>query len=696
MKRFHALFFLVFSASVFSQQSVMGKIIDVETGEGLIGAHVYLLNNWRKGAISDADGVFTLHLDEVDRQDSLIISYVGFQERLVDISDDMTVELEPIEREGETVVVTGKSLIAEEFKYMEIKKIDIYTNPSAKADPLLAVNSLPSSTTADESANISLRGSSPIETGIFLNNVPIYDGVRYSQLNGIGTFSIFSTSIIQNVTVFPGNPPLEFGNATSGIISMKTDDQVLGGNTNALILSLANVGFSREQKLNEKQSLKLFTNWQPSGPIKELNQEALEDIKSFTSNDFGIYWYGSGEKISWKVLSYSVTEGYEFNFQHPSFEGIFDQRKDRSYLISSVDKPVGKGNLSFNNGLSYSLGEYAYSNVAFEVEKKDLFLGLNYLLSTEKYSVKTGLNYDTRYSQVIGNFHEFGYALGMNHPTVPLNEGVHIKVLESFGYFKYFFSEEFALGTGVRKNLPTDNQDNYISGQGNLSYSKDEWTITMGAGAYNKLGLFENTGEPFSAKNFQKSIDIKWSESGMEIALSLFDKEGEVNNEKYVARGAELFADYRFTSKMRMSGSITWLDAASDSETSYAYDLSYFIRGNASYSPGRMWTIETILMARQGATFFEVVRANFNNDLDVFVPVYSENEHRLPAYANIGLSISKIFPISDQLNIIAFASLNNILDRDNIRSYRHSFNYNKRENNLFSQRTGYFGMVVNF
>ncbi|WP_424962234.1 carboxypeptidase-like regulatory domain-containing protein [Ekhidna sp.] len=696
MRCLFVVLFLMLGVSAFSQQLVKGKITDADTGVGLIGAHVYLLNNWRKGAISDANGRFTMSLNEVEMQDSLIISYVGFMERIVAIAHDLIVELEPLKVEGETVVVTAKPLISEEFKYMEIRKIDIYTNPSAKADPLLAVNSLPSSTTTDESANISLRGSSPVETGIFLNNVPIYDGVRYSQLNGIGTFSIFNTSIIQGVTVFPGNPPLEFGNATSGIIAMETDEQILGGNTNSLILSLANVGFSREQKINDKQSLKLFTNWQPSAPIKRLNTEALEDIESFTSNDLGIYWYGNSEKVSWKVLSYSVTEGYEFNFDHPSYNGIFDQEKNRSFLISTLEKPMGKGVISLNNGLSYSDGDYSYSNVAFKVRKKDLFFGGNYLLSKSRYSIKSGLSYDFRNSRVNGNFHEYEYALGSNHPTVPLNEDVNLRVLEAFGYFKYFFSERVAMGTGLRKNLPLDDQESYLSSQLNLSYSKNEWTITLGGGVYNKHGLFENTGEPFTARNYQKSIDIMREKTDLEVALSFFEKEGEINGMEYYARGAELFTDYRFSSKLSMSGSVTLLNAENEARNSYAYDLSYFIRGNIAYSPGRFWTIESILVSRQGTTFIEMASANFDSSLNVYEPQFSNVESRLPAYSNIGLSISKVFAISEGLNIIAFASLNNALNNENIRSYTYNFDYTERERNLFSRRTAYFGVVINF
>lgn len=695
MKVIISTWFLLASICISAQQIITGQVVDAQSNEALIGAHVYLLKNWRKGAITNIEGKFSLELEKPDLSDSLIISYVGFKEVLIPVSNVGVITLQAIETEGETVVVTAKPLIAEEFKYLEIKKIEIYTNPSAKADPILAVNSLPSATTTDESANISLRGSSPIETGMFLNNVPIYDAVRYSQLNGIGTFSIFNTAIIQNVTVFPGNPPLEFGNATSGIIAMQTDDQVLDGNANSLIISLANVGFSREQKLNENQSLKLFTNWQPSGPIKSLNEKALEDIESFTSNDLGLYWYGSGESSSWKVLSYSITEGYQFNFEHPSFTGIFDQEKQRSFLISSLEKPVGNGTLSLNNGLSFSNGDYAYSNVSFNVRKKDLFLGANYLITKENYSIKTGVSYDFRWASTHGNFHEFSYALDTDHPTIDFNETDQIKTLEGYGYFKYFFSEKIAFGTGLRKNLPIDNSRNYLSNQANVSFSDNSWTITAGAGVYNKTGIRENTGELFQSESRQKSIDVKREKNGLEMALSLFDKDGSINDVGYKARGVELFSDYRFSSKLRASASFTFLDAESDRK-GYTYDLSYFIRGNIAYSPGRFWTIESTLVARGGTTIDEVNSATYSNELDVYEPSFSENTTRLSPYSNIGLSVSKVFTISEEMNIIAFASLNNVFDERNVRSLSYNFDYTANEENLYSRRTGYLGVVINF
>ena len=696
MRFLAVIVFLILTTQLFSQHTISGKVVDAETGEGLIGAHVYLVSDWRKGAISGLEGKFSIEMEMKNSTDSIIVSYVGFRERLIPVAyDEILIELESKEILGETVTVTAKPLIAEEFQYMEIKKIDIYTNPSAKADPILAVNSLPSSTTTDESANISLRGSSPIETGIFLNNVPVYDAVRYSQLNGIGTFSIFNTAIIEDVTVFPGNPPLEFGNVTSGVVSLDTDQRVLEGNTNSLTLSLANIGYFREQKLNENQSLKLFTNWQPSYAIKEVNAESLKDIKSFSSNDFGLYWYGANENMNWKVLSYSNIEGYKFNYEHPSFQGVFDQEKIRSFLISSFHLPIKKGELSINNGISVSNGDYSYSNVAFKVDKRDFFGGLNYHFDHSRFSLKTGLSYDQRFSKVSGNFHQYGYALDTDHPTVEVNESLKLRTLEGFVYFKYYLNDDLAVGTGLRKNIPTDSL-NYLSRQLNFSYQNGNWSTTFGIGKYHKTGLFENTGEAFRSESNQLSLDIKYEKGNMQMALSIFDKDAKINQSEYKVRGVELYGAYQLSDKFSTSGSITWLDADNKSKSPFQYDLSYFIRANFSYKPGGFWTIESILNSRQGRLFTPVVSSTYQTSLGVYEPFYSSDAIRLPDYWNVGLSVSKMFLISADFNFIAFASLNNALDHDNLSGYNYSEDYSETEARLFSQRTGYLGVVVNF
>ncbi|MFZ1808328.1 MAG: carboxypeptidase-like regulatory domain-containing protein, partial [Cyclobacteriaceae bacterium] len=208
---------------VVNAQNITGVVKDISNGEALPGANVYIKDNNSSGTATNYEGIFSIHAKDGD---TLLISFIGFNEALLIVGqqNDYIINLLPDKQQMQEVVVKAERLIAEEFTQKKINRIEIYTNPSAKADPILAVNSTAAATTTDESANISLRGSSPAETGIFLNNVPVNDAVRYSQLNGIGTFSIFNTALIKNVLVFPGNPPLEFGNTTSGLISLQTDE----------------------------------------------------------------------------------------------------------------------------------------------------------------------------------------------------------------------------------------------------------------------------------------------------------------------------------------------------------------------------------------------------------------------------------------------------------------------------------------
>ena len=93
MKFIYSVGLVFVSLGVFAQQQITGRVVDQQTGEGLIGAHVYLLGNWRKGVITDVEGRFRLILQAEEMMDSLIVSYVGFGEVIAPISEAMSIQL---------------------------------------------------------------------------------------------------------------------------------------------------------------------------------------------------------------------------------------------------------------------------------------------------------------------------------------------------------------------------------------------------------------------------------------------------------------------------------------------------------------------------------------------------------------------------------------------------------------------------
>ena len=682
--------------------TIKGKVFDSENGVSLPGAGIRSLTNQNAGAVADENGEFQI---QMTAGDSITVSFIGYQNLVFKMNDikncAIEIYLEPISQKIDEVEIKAERIIAEEFTIRKIKKLEIYTNPSAKADPILAANSLPSATTTDESANISLRGGSPAETGIFLNNVPINDAVRYSQLNGIGTFSIFNTALINNVQVYAGNPPLEFGNSTSGLIALQTDENIPEHNTNTLSLTLASNGFYTNRKLTSKSSITLFSNYQPSALLTGLNSKALKDLKKFTSLDLGVHYFLKvGAKTNIKLFNYSLRESYKFHYRVPTYNGIFDQFKLRNFTVGNVRKRIGSVELSFNQGLSFSKADYKYGTTDIDLKLNDVFSSFNIHKMGTTFEWKTGLSYDHKASDFSGTFPTFDFAEGEEYPTSSATSKDHVSNPEFYLYGKKYVGKVI-FGAGLRKNIAIEKLKDYLSVQGNIHYKpKEELSLNFSAGQYHKYQLPQGeSADPQLLKSKQYSIDINHETRNWQNSLSLFYKTTEVNNADSEIKGLELFTRYKVNSNLRFQLSLTSLDAnkiVQEEREPSTYNIHYFVRGNVEYKIQGTWTITAVFLFRQGSYYNPVISASYINWLNAYEPTFASTPERLPDYNTIDISASKIFPLTDNITCIAFVSAGNIPNFKNVRAYTYNFDYSEKEKHLFSQRTLYFGMVMNF
>lgn len=683
--------------------AVKGKIIDGYTGELLIGAGIRSLADPARGTVSDGDGSFELH---AATEDTLVVTFVGHADEIVCVAlldrCTVTVRMKALPRDMDAVEIKAERIIAEEFTIRKIRKLDIYTNPSAKADPILAVNSMPSATTTDESANISLRGGSPAETGIFLNNVPINDAVRYSQLNGIGTFSIFNTALINNVQVYAGNPPLEYGNSTSGLIALQTDENIPARPANSVALTLASTGFYSTRKLNDRSSLTVFGNYHPSALLRSMNARALKNLESFSSADLGLHYYGRlGNNTVVKVFNYSLYESYRFHLAQPSYDGVFDQQKVRNFTVANIRKRIRNTELSFNQGISFSKAAYVYGTTDIDLALHDLFSSFNIHRSGHAAEWKMGISYDHKSSDFTGTFPRYSFAAGKEHPVVRAAATDHVSNPEVYAYYKYFLGGRWIAGAGIRKNITIENLQDYWSLQGNVHYKAGEdLSMNVSAGRYHKYQLPQGAGSvPYLIKSFQYSADINYTTSALEASFSTFYKRSFAQGVTTAIKGAEVFTRYRINNTVRVQLSLTSLDAIAtqygDSRPS-PYNIHYFVRGNLEYKIQGTWTITTVFLFRQGSYHYPVVATTFRDDLQAYEPTTAQDPARLPAYNTIDTSVSKIFPLMQKSSAVAFASCGNIFNMKNVRDYTYNRDYSKREAYLFSLRTFYLGLIINF
>jgi hypothetical protein len=696
------LLHIVFSEATAQTCTEIKGIVSDEKQQPLPGANIYLQSNWRVGTSTDSLGSFIL--PPINQPDTLVISFIGYEEQFIPVTTStctLRIVLKSLTTQTGEVTVMAERLIAEEFRTFKATKLQIYTNPAARADPLLAVNSMPAATTLDESANISLRGSTAQETGIFLNNVPIYDGVRYSQLNGIGTFSIFNTAIINNVQVFPGNPPLEYGNASSGLIALQTDTNIPEQSNTQFSVTLANIGVNTHLRTGKTSSLTLFSNYQYSNLLTNLNKKAFERIKKFNTTDLGIHYYRQWPKASLRIFNYSLRESFTYDFRHPSFQGDFHSGKTRNFSTISLQHKLGAGELSLNKGLSFGRSDFNYSATDITITSQDLYTSLNYYFKTPVLDFKTGISSDNRRQNFNGSISTLAYALGPQHPHQQAQSKTTIPITEVYGYTKIILNEKFIAGAGVRKKLGSQSIADYTSLQANFKWQPtDEFSSILGAGQYHRTDFSRSGEDPIiQYKNSQLSLDLSYKIKYYELALSGFIKRSVQTDEIQNTQGLEFFALYR---KSNFSGQIsfTTLQTSIKKDITYPspYDLGYFIKGNVQYRLNQSWTISLFATGRQGTWYQPVVSSVFDPQWQVFQPLYlvATDSERLPDYFSLSGNISRMFTLSDKLNLIAFISAENITNHLNVRSYTYNFDYSQKVNEQFTQRTFFVGCVLNF
>ena len=694
--------FVSFENNLLAQNTLNGMVVDGETAEPLIGANLLLIEDFSKGSQTDIDGKFSLALPE--SKGTLIISYIGYEDLTLpfeNIGENLVIKMMPAATTIDVVVVKGDKLTGQVFAVEKIGQLDIYLNPSSQADALKAVQSNPASTTIDETANVSLRGSPASETGVFLNNVPLNDVVRLDQNNGVGQFSIFNTSTIESVSVFASNPPLEFGNATSGVVALYTNDE-LPEKSNSISLNLVGIGGSISRKIGQKTSFAAFSNWNTSTFLKQFNKTALSDLSTFKTIDFGLYGvHQFNENWQLKFFNYAIDESFQFQLRFPEFEDAFQQSKQRNLTILNLIQQKEKTRFEWNQGINVSDANYQVGNLDINAQNFDYFSGLNYAWYPENGSVKVGLNANVHKIASDGFFPQFFHAAAHEHPQLFFAQKDWLFIPEAFIYTKWTFKDNFSIGGGGRFHPNVDGLESYTSYQLNLAYTIKENHHLIGSfGAYNKFQLPDDDGNVLQ-KLFsrQYSLDYQGKWQNWKWSAAVYQKDNVRGDTPNLVQGVELFTAFD-TRKIKWGISLASIQSTLENDEGNfpsEHDLSYFLRSTFSYSIKDLWSIGLVYWQRQGRYYLPVSQSIFHEPTNTYIPVFaSQNEgQRLPDYYRMDISISRIIGLPFG-SAVVYANANNVLDFKNVRDFNYNEDYSEQFAEYLNRRVLFFGLILNF
>ncbi len=129
---------------------------------------------------------------------------------------EITFYLTPFSVEGEGLVVTAERLVEKASK-LTLSTTELVQAAGSGGDPLKAITTLPGViATSEGSAEVYMRGSNGNDNITWVNNAPV--GYLY-HFGGIQ--STINPALIEDINVFLGGFPVQYGDALGGVVDVK-------------------------------------------------------------------------------------------------------------------------------------------------------------------------------------------------------------------------------------------------------------------------------------------------------------------------------------------------------------------------------------------------------------------------------------------------------------------------------------------
>ena len=703
------LFFSLFS---YSQSKINGVVTD-KKGNPIFAANVYLKSIPKKGVTSDFDGNFSLNI--VNLNDTLIVSFIGYETKIIriskiDITRNVVIILKENSQTLEEIIIKARDPISEKFSVVKMRKMDIYFNPVSQGDPLKAITILPASTATDETANPSLRGSSTDRTRVILNGVPIYNPVRASQLNNQGFFSLFNPEIINKQYVYASNPPLTYGNTSAGLVEIQTIKD-LESNQLQLSTTLASVGFFLSQKIKKGVSfIQIYGNYQFSDAFVGIQKDKLPNIKNFYTKDAGINFHTKISKYAeFNSYNYFIDEQFNGYNQQFTYKGNVATDERRIFTVNNLKLYSEKGVLSINSGINNSKQHFSFGNIKSEQKTSQIYSSIDYKWHLlENTNIQFGISHDYHCNKFKDSIPIYYYALSPNSTSYYSETSINNHILEAYLYTNWDINDKFTFSSGMRSNLPLENQKYYFSSQLGFKYrlSKKQ-SFLLSGGEYHNYSIPNYYSKAYNLlSSYQIALDYSYALKNTLLKAATYFKnetgEQSANDffiiDKINSFGIEFYLEHNFYKYYKFTFSNSFIDQKMrifENDYHGSKDFNYLVKTTIQYNNPKLFSLALTYMSRPGTYYNEITGSTFDNQTSFYMPIFSNDLYNMQYenYNRFDISLSKYIRLRSNA-LITFISLNNIFNTKNESNPLYNSSYSKKDFDYYQLRTVYFGLVL--
>ncbi len=711
-------------------KNLSGIVYDTED-RPLSFVNVYILNSY-DGAMTDESGKFhfkTFLSGKVE----IIASLIGYKKYSKEIDLDNLSGKQLIIRLGtetistKEVVVTASSFGNEKGKGIVLSPMEVYMTPGGAADIFQTLKTLPGLTQVSESAELYIRGGSPGETLIMVDQAPVEHPYTYESAYG-GIFSSINTSAIKNMYFSSGGFSAKYGNTMSGVLDLETKNEPEINQLSAG-LSMANIDITGSRQLIGTQ-LGIRFNYRQSftKPIFLLNGSSREFTVVPQSNDYyGSVIYKTSKSGQLKFFVSGENDKQGVNVLLPGYTDQFDGKSGNNFYNLQF-KDLLTSDVALKSSLSYTRFKDIWKLGILDLTQTDRSFesrtDIDYILAPEN-TLSFGFEIGKRITDYSGIIPENDYNLQNGAPQTLINASP--EVYRYGGYLEYEANNflkikklSFRLGGRIDYIEPLNLR--WFDPRLSIGYKlTDKSIFSFSSGIFHEAPdsryYAPQDGNPslksMHAVHYIFSYDYKINEDNNFRIEAYYKNYYDLplndtrinysNNGRGYAKGIDIM--YKASLTNGFSGWISyglidtkrkWLDFQSllPSDYDITNNLAVVLKYNISQSlqAGLNYKYAT------GKPFSPVTGSVFQKDQQVYEPVYGgKNSSRLPDYQRLDLRLTYLTNLFDNYFTVLYIEALNILDIRNIFNYSYNYNYTQKSpvKSYFGRRTIVVGTQIN-
>jgi|CZKP01.1.fsa_nt_gi outer membrane receptor protein involved in Fe transport len=353
--------FIVCFISLYGQETgiITGKVTDKKTGEALPGVNIILKGTYY-GASTDANGSFRIKNISPGNYnlEATFIGYKAVQYTATKVEPGKTKQLdikleESVLTMDKDIIIVGDKPMLDVEETQSKRTISKEEIESAKLDNITDVLNQQAGVIISDN-EIHIRGGRSYESAYLLDGVSVQD-----PLAGTGMGLQLSANAIEDVEVITGGFNAEYGQATSGVVNVRTKE---GGDKYHGSASY------KDDNLFGKSSYHVFNT-----DVLEANFSGPEPITSFLLPALGVQIPGEISFFGnfFGGISDGITQGYVKNVAHQVYSSTFggsrfSPREENNWFwlgkITYRVSPTFKISYSFNQSVSINQNSQSLQN----------------------------------------------------------------------------------------------------------------------------------------------------------------------------------------------------------------------------------------------------------------------------------------------------------------------------------------------